>query len=981
MAVFLKNVKMNELTLIDDISRSGVTGITSDSRSIGPGFVFVAIPGTKADGTAFIPDAIKRGARVLVVPGRAVQELSTRLGQSVRVVGVDDPRGFLGRLASAFYGEPSRELMLVGITGTNGKTTVSYLLEAVFNEYGIKPGVIGTISRRYGGRDIPSVLTTPDPVAIQSSLADMRREGIGAVAMEVSSHALDQKRVEGCHFAASIFTNLTRDHLDYHNDMEAYFLAKARLFTEYPQGVAVINMDDHYGRRLWSMVKGDKIGYGLDVEAEVRPKFFRCDLAGTTASIFTPKGDIHISSRLIGRHNLSNILAAVAAAVALGMGVDEIGCGIGRILTVPGRLEPVELPEGNITALVDYAHTPDALQNVLDTLSGLTSGRIICVIGCGGDRDKGKRPIMARIAALRADVAVFTSDNPRGEDQDAILDQMMEGLEGLSCDERAVMAQVEVISDRKEAIFRAAGIARAGDCILVAGKGHETYQIIGVKRLPFDDREILKDAFGLGISVSQVAGAIGAKVVCHSEDCPLDLVTVRGVSTDSRTVRPSEVFWAIQGERFDGKNFVKDALSRGACCAVISEKDESGLGGFPGQSRFLVVPDTIRALGDLASWHRRHLGVSVVAITGSCGKTTTKELVASVIGRRWRVVSTRGNFNNLIGLPLSILRARWWDEWAVLEMGMNQPGEIARLSEIAGPDVALITNIRPVHLEGLGDINGVAREKGELFRAMGRDGMAVVNMDDPLVFALSKDFGCKKTFYSSSKGPKEGVSPDVFLESWAPSEMGTDLEINIAGQGVKAGLGLIGTANIRNALAAAAVGHVIGLTNDEIITGLEGTRAVSNRLNLEALGDGFYLMDDSYNANPASMALALESLSRWGKGTKAAILGDMLELGEDAGRFHEGLGEAAVGAGLDVLLAVGSFSDVVIAAAKKTGLSGFGRGFSDTDALIAWLDEKAREFFRSPVTLLVKGSRGVRLERASARLRGLLGVEDKGDGE
>lgn len=975
---------MNEVSLIDDISRSGVTGIASDSRGIGPGFVFVAIAGTKADGKAFIPDAIKRGARVLVVSGQDAKALAAKVGGcGVSVVGVDDPRGFLGRLASVFYGEPSKGLMLAGITGTNGKTTVSYLLEAIFNENKIKSGVIGTISKRYGGRDIPSALTTPDPVAIQSSLAEMRDEGVRAVAMEVSSHALDQKRVEGCHFAASIFTNLTRDHLDYHHDMESYFLAKARLFIGHPSGVAVINMDDPYGRRLWSMVKGRKTGYGIEAGADVRPKSFRCDLTGTTASIITPRGEVHISSRLIGRHNLYNILAAVAAALALGMGLDETGRGVERVSTVPGRLELVDLPEGSAAAaLVDYAHTPDALQNVLSALSGLSPGRIICVTGCGGDRDKGKRPIMARIAALGADIAVFTSDNPRSEDPHAILEQMTDGLGSLSCDEKAAMTRVKVIPDRREAIFWAADTARAGDCILVAGKGHETYQIIGDKKLPFDDREVIKDAFGLGISVSQVARAVGARVVCREGKGSglLDLLMVRGVSTDSRAIRPGEVFYAIKGERFDGKDFVVDALSRGACCAVISEEDESALAAIPGMPVFLAVPDTLRALGDLASWYRRHIGVKVAAITGSCGKTTTKELAASVLGRRWKVTGTKGNFNNLIGLPLSIFMARRRDAWAILEMGMNQPGEIARLSEIASPDAALITNIRPVHLEGLGDINGVAKEKGELFRAIKRDGVAVVNMDDPLVFSLSRGLDCKKILYSSNKGPVEGVPPDVFLESWTPSGMGTGLAINIAGRCIKAGLGLIGTANIQNALAAAALGYALGLTDDEIIKGLEWTRAVSNRMNLEVLADDVYLMDDSYNANPASMSLALESLSYWGRGARVAILGDMLELGGHAVDFHKGLGEAAASCGLDALLAVGSFSDVVVAAAKGYGFAGNCQAFPETDGLIAWLDEMAAGFFRPPVTLLVKGSRGIRLERASACLRRVFAAKDKGGG-
>jgi murE/murF fusion protein len=967
-------MKMEETDVIKLISDHAVTGITSDSRKVRPGFIFVAIPGSTKDGKAFIQDAIKNGAKIVVTQAEDTSGVSALTDTGVRFAFVDDPRASLGRLAGAFFEWPARRMDIIGITGTNGKTTITYILEAIFRESGMNPGVMGTISRRYGGRDIPSELTTPDPVTIQSDLADMLKSGVNVAAMEVSSHALDQKRVEGCVFKTAVFTNLTRDHMDYHHDMDAYFLAKAGLFTRYPVGASVINLDDPYGQRLWSMVKGRRLGYAIDREADIGVKSFECGFMGTKAHIITPSGGFEVSSRLIGRHNLYNILAATGAALTLGIGVEKIKHGIEAVSMVPGRLEPVALHQKDITALVDYAHTPDALQNVLKTLSGLTKGRIICVAGCGGERDQGKRPIMARIAAALSDIAIFTSDNPRGEDPATILKEMLQGLQTPAPDEKT--AQMEVITDRREAIYRAAEIARPGDCLLVAGKGHETYQIKGGERLPFDDRKVIREAFGMRLSLCQVAAAIGARVVygAHGGDggssgVSLDKIDVYQVSIDSRDVLQGDIFCAIRGERFDGKDFVRDAIKSGACCVIISHTDDRLFRDIAVKTPLLVVPDTLKALGDLAAWYGRHLGLKVAAITGSCGKTTTKEAVAAILQKRYRVIRTKGNFNNLVGLPLSLFEARHGDSWAVLEMGMNQPGEIKRLAEIAAPDVALITNVRPVHLEGLGDLEGVAREKGEIFKALGRDGIAVVNLDDPLVLKASEGIECRKVFYSTKGEARDGIRPNVFLVSWSPLDMAASIEINAEGLLMAFDIPLIGMANIQNALAAAAVGHALGLSKDEIIAGLHEMKGVGGRIGIEDLGRGFYLMDDSYNANPASMALAIDTLSIWGKGRKMAILGDMLELGRDARRFHEEIGAAAGRAGLDMVISVGEFSDIVADEAKKAGADV--AAFRDTDTLAGWLKANAAKVFSGTCTVLVKGSRGVRCDKASNILRGL----------
>ncbi len=980
---------------LDDVK---IKGISADSRQVKQGYIFVAIPGTEFDGRQFINDAVEKGASALLMPSQDVHRYIKTVPGALPVMGVDDPRFSTGLLASAFYGNPSEKMALIAITGTNGKTTITYLLEGIFSKAGLNPGVIGTVNQRHCGKEVPSELTTPGAIKLQEILADMSEQGAKAVALEVSSHALDQQRISGCSFAASVFTNLGRDHLDYHQDMDQYFHAKVKLFLDYPSDTAIINIDDLYGRRLWKIVQRKKISYGLSPEADVRPEFQSINIDGITGKLTTPKGPVSIKSRLIGLHNLYNILAAVAASITLGIDPDYIQTGIETITRIPGRLDPVHTPRG-VTAFVDYAHTPDALESVLNCLIRLGSKPLICVIGCGGDRDRGKRPLMAQAAASLADIVVLTSDNPRTEDPLAILDQMLNGLRDLPPHHPATKAEVEVIPDRRDAILWAAEQVRPGACLLVAGKGHETYQIIGNKRLAFDDMEILKEAFGaevrgqksevrgqrseyksnrsksesledqgLRLKASQVARAIGARVLSGDPD-----TAIHGISTDSRSVRKGNIFWALSGDRFNGHNFVLDAIKKGAIGAVVSSTfDFRALTLSPRSCPILLqVQDSLKALGDFAAWYREYLGIKVVGITGSCGKTTTKELIFSILGEKWKVAKTPGNFNNLIGLPLSLLSAKSDDAWAVLEMGTNQPGEIPRLCEIAKPQVGLITTIQPAHLVGLGDIKQVAREKWELWRALPQTGVAVVNLDDPLVMEGAKDLTCQIVGYSLTPNPQFKIQNSKFkiaitCLSWTPSGHGTLLDLDIDGSRLSVNLSLIGRANVQNAIAAAATGHAVGLTPARIKQGLEEVKPISGRLFLKNLGPEWRLIDDSYNANPGSMRAALETLNLWGKGEKKiAILGDMLELGDAAYDFHHDIGRLTADTGVDFLIFVGEFADAVSETAQKAGISQKAiRIFPNTEDLLSWIEPAALDCMPSPATVLVKGSRAIGLDRA-----------------
>ena len=472
-----------------------VRGISYHSGRVKAGDLFVAVPGTKRDGQEFIPAALQAGA-VAVLVGReptAPWPVPAVIAPQVRLA--------MGQMAERFWGRPSQKLKLVGITGTNGKTTLAFLLEAVARQAGARPGVIGTVSSRWQDTVIPSEQTTPESVDLVRLLAEMAGQGVSHVFAEVSSHALDQKRVAGLQFAAGVFTNLTQDHLDYHPGMEAYFEAKRRLFTEVlpgaweldrpkkkPTGPAVINLDDPYGRRLAQEVQS-VITYGVQsAEAAYRAEEVTVGLDGVRFRMVGPEGKVFLSSPLLGRHNVMNLLAAAATSRALGFSIEAIGEGARNLRQVPGRLEPVPNDQG-ITVLVDYSHTPDALAHAVAAGRELSRGRLITLFGCGGDRDRGKRPQMGRIASQGSDRVIVTSDNPRSEEPEAIIGEIENGIE---------RKNYRVEPDRRKAIEIALSEARPGDLVLLAGKGHEDYQILGSTKVHFDDREVAAEILARG---------------------------------------------------------------------------------------------------------------------------------------------------------------------------------------------------------------------------------------------------------------------------------------------------------------------------------------------------------------------------------------------------------------------------------------------------------------------------------------------------
>jgi UDP-N-acetylmuramoyl-L-alanyl-D-glutamate--2,6-diaminopimelate ligase len=457
-----------------------VRDVTHDSRRVGPGALFVAVRGATADGNRFVDAARKKGAVAVASEQPPRPEIPW--------LHVPDARAALAALAAAVHGDPAQRLSLIGVTGTNGKTTTSFLIDAGLRAAGRRVGLLGTVLYRAGERAAEAVRTTPESSDLQRLLAEMVEAGASHAVLEVSSHALALKRLHGCAFDVAVFTNLTRDHLDFHGDMESYFAAKRVLFDTLlrPEGHAVLNADDDRSPALARAARGKVVSYGLLRPADVRGSELALSLEGSRFRAATPAGVLEVTTPLIGRFNVANVLAALAACLALGVAPEAALAGIASVPGVPGRLERV--PTGtDFSVVVDYAHTDDALRNLLETVRELGPRRVLTVFGCGGDRDRTKRPLMGAVASRLSDVVVVTSDNPRSEPPEAIVEEILRGMNG------GRRAERHVIVDRREAIAKALELAGPGDAVVVAGKGHETTQVLRDRSVPFDDRQVVRD--------------------------------------------------------------------------------------------------------------------------------------------------------------------------------------------------------------------------------------------------------------------------------------------------------------------------------------------------------------------------------------------------------------------------------------------------------------------------------------------------------
>ena len=938
--------------LIEDLTGARLIGdadvevkaVRDDSRQVEPGDVFVAVRGIRSDGHAFVQTAIDRGA-VAVVVERELEAAKARLhagGTKPAIVIVPSGARALGELIGRTLGNPARAMTLIGITGTNGKTTTTYLVEAILAAAGKKPGVIGTVSYRWAGQSHDAPYTTPTPKVLHETLAAMQQAGCTHVVMEVSSAALSMERLAGIELAVGAFSNLTQDHLDVHGSMDAYRDAKKRLFADHlHHGVAVVNLDDPEGAGM-AAAAPSSIGVSLAPAstAEISLVNEASTVRGIRATFATPRGVLAIEAKpLIGRYNVANLALAIGIGEALDLPQDAIARGINELRGVPGRVERV-VNAAELDIFVDYAHTPDALRNVLSALRPLTKRRLICVFGCGGDRDPTKRPKMGAAVAELADLAVVTSDNPRTEDPRAILDMILP----------AVPKPFFVDVDRRVAIRAAITEATPGDVIVIAGKGHEDYQILGTTKHHFDDREeaaaaVLEREHRLLAGVTRDAGG----ELVGDPNAKIDRITI-----DSRQVVPGSLYVAIRGEKFDGHRFCPDAIRAGAVAVMV---DREGRQWAPAlvpdmapdlRASAIVVDDTRISLGKISRAHRRAWAKQIVAITGSAGKTTTKELTRAALAMAGPTLAAEGSLNNETGVPLTLLGLRLFHQYGVIEMGMRGKGQIEYLTRLAEPDVAVVVNAGTAHLELLGTTEAIAAAKAEIWIGLRPGGTIVRPADDPRLETLAREHQPRARHVTFGEG-----DADVRLAGYEPTDAGGIVQLDAFGDRHELRLQLVGKHAAIDACAALAAAHAAGASVAQALVGLARARPAAMRGEIVEVG-GRKVIVDCYNANPASMAAAMRTLAERAHGGVAiAVVGDMLELGDHARDAHREVGVLARELGISVI-AIGEYAQIVAGAAGKGA------------EVVLTPDEAAeRALARSESGgwILLKASRGMRLER------------------
>lgn len=983
-----------------------IASMCADSRDCIADSLFVAVPGIVSDGHNFIEAAVACGCRAIVCgQGKVSKEQAADLG--VTTIEVQDTAQAYAAIAANYFQRPAEKLKFIGITGTNGKTTVTYLLEHVFLQAELAVGVIGTINNRYTGKNgnttiLPTRFTTPEAFLLQKLLREMVENGVEYAIMEVSSHALAQSRIGSIMFDVAAFTNLSRDHLDYHAAMTEYFRTKTLLFSEHlrDNGKAVLpeaaaGGDDRQWNRLLQDICANSgketICWGEGDGTDIQLQSFSSSLDRTDIVIKTPSGRHTLTSPLIGRYNIDNILTVYGLCLASGIDEKRICHALATAKGAPGRVERVTA--GSIwdckgpMVLVDFAHSPDALEKVLTMVAALPHGQLFCVFGCGGDRDTGKRPLMGEIAGKICDVAVVTDDNPRTEDPDRIVEQILAGLSNTTMagkNEAWLSARTGkergyvVIRDRAKAIGAAIRGASFGDIVVIAGKGHEPYQLTRLGKRFFDDRlEAQKVLFSW--TAELVAAAVNGQLHPGRKATKL----LGPVVTDSRVQSRDTIFVALKGQTHDAHDFAGQAVENGASCLVVEKKLSLSAESEVSQ---VVVADTQQALGDLAAFRRKALAKQcaqvVIGLTGSCGKTTVKEMVYAILARVWPkgadhpadcVLKTKGNFNNLIGLPLSLLPLDVGHRAAVLEMGMNQPGELSRLGAIADPDISCITNIHGAHLLGLHSIEGVARAKEELFAVTRKSATLVVNLDDLRIRDLSTKYPNRKITFAAP-GETKKSKPDIWASNIHMTDVtgggGITFTLHHQAETTKIHLAIAGEHNVSNALCAAAIGIAAGAGLAHVAAGLADFRPPDKRMEMLLAPSGFTIINDTYNANPASMAAGLKTLKSIAGKSSICLIGDMLELAAAAPHAHYDIGKLIAKLAIDYAGVVGEFREDVVNGALDHGFKEDRiHAFADKEAAICWMQEMVdRVPFGQGDTVLVKASRGLRFETIVARI-------------
>lgn len=844
-------------TIIQCDSEREVSGIYTNSQKVKKDGMFAALRGTSVNGEDFIQDALDHGAGCILKYGEkdcVYEQEGCTFIESV------EPRKKLAEICSKFY--PSKFENLVAITGTNGKTsTVDFVRQ--FWELSAKRcaslGTLGIITSCKRNTEFKPTMTCPAPITLNKALSSLSMHRVHNVALEASSHGIDQYRMYGHTFSVIGFTNFSQDHLDYHQSMEEYWSTKTRLFTEYASEstVCVINADSDRYNDLQALCKGRVISYGLNA-GDITFTKIMARRGGYEAILSYFGHEYSVTINIASRFQLYNILCAIGMASASGITIEEIVFNISKIRDVKGRMQFVgECNGGSI--YVDYAHTPDGLRTALRDVRLRTKGIVHVLFGCGGDRDKLKRPEMGRIASEEADVVIVTDDNPRTEPPAQIRKEII-----------AECKHAIEIADRKQAIIRAVDMLSEDDCLLIAGKGHENYQIINDTTVHFDDVEEVRDAITI-FTPDELN-----KIFNSNVNTP-----VTRISIDSRDVKPGDMFIAIRGESFDGNDFVDDAIANGASVVICSRNDISS-------QNVIVVNDTIQALHDIGCYARSRINAKVIGITGSVGKTSTKAMLATVFNQFSNTFSSIKNYNSKIGLPICLSMIRKNVEYAIIEMGMSNYGDILNLSTITTPNISIITSIAENHCEFFSSPEDIAIAKSEIFSNGINQDFAIIPGDSKYTSILMQQAHEHGIANAHTFGRSNS---NAYIMDLDVSYGQSNVTASILGSQLKYSLKSTNFGIVLDSLIPILCAKLMGYNVEYAADALSFFSPLQGRGNTINLSNGSVLIDDTYNASPASMRAAIRSINEYQNMTKIAILGDMGELGLRSALWHAQLAD------------------------------------------------------------------------------------------
>ena len=951
--------------------RARVTGtLVSDSRAVRPGDGFIAWPGAAADARRHVADALQRGAVACLVEAHGVAAWSFAGAPVAALQGLQSQ---LGWLAASFFGTARAQLPVFAVTGTNGKTSSAWWLAqalAAVSEAASpqQAGFIGTLgcglishgSAPDAGTLSHTGLTTPDPLTVHAAVHAFAAQKACGCAIEASSIGLQEHRLDGLVIDCAIFTNFSQDHLDYHGTMDAYWAAKRALFAWPGLRSAVVNIDDAHGAALAAELGNSTLDlWTCSSREEVNPtaRLQACQIrvtdSGMAFDVREAGQQQTVHSAVPGAYNVANLLGVIAALRSQGTPLALAAAACSGLRAPPGRMEAAAPAGSNPLVLVDYAHTPDGLAQALAALRPVASargGQLWCVVGCGGDRDPGKRPLMGAAAARGADRVVFTSDNPRSENPESILAQMVAPLVPSSA--------WHTEASRAAAIADTVLQTHERDVVLIAGKGHETSQEVAGQRHAFDDRIHARNALQARAASRMTLGHLAALIPNSQLNAKPASPWLR-VHTDTRSTRAGDLFVALRGDTFDANQFLPQALAQGAVAVLCHPQTGASENALPR----IEVADTQEALTTLGTNWRAQWHLPLIGVTGSNGKTTVTQMIAAILhvhAPHGAALATQGNLNNHIGVPLTVLRLRSEHRIGVVELGMNHPGEIARLSAVAQPTVALVNNAQREHLEFMHTVDAVAAENGAVISALPADGVAVFPADDVYTALWRSLAGTRRcvTFSDTLTNSTDTNDSVRLLDAqWHGGHWRVRAQARLSArvENLQFDLQIAGRHNIKNALAAAACALAAGVPVATVAQGLSAFVPVQGRsraLSLALDGRSITVVDDSYNANPDSVRAAIDVLADL-PGPRLLVLGDMGEVGSQGPAFHTEAGAYAAAKGIEHVLLSGTLSRHAHAAAPGS------RHFDD----IAALRQAAVALLPKVASVLVKGSRFMRMEQ------------------